>query len=101
MNARPSYCVTRCSKAFLTATLHIMIPEIRSGDSNGQATYQQNQGPKSLHELFRGSITNEQLQWSETQIRDFVVSRKTANSHLLAAVGIESGADNNLTSKQQ
>ena len=99
MNARPSYRVTRCSKAFLTATLHIMIPEIGRGIGNGQATYQQNQGPKSLHVLFRGSITNEQLEWSETQI--FVVSRKTANSHLLAAVGIESGADNNLTSKQQ
>ena len=52
-----------------------------------------------IYELFRGSITNEQLEWSETQIRDFVMSRKAANSHLLAAVGIES-ADNNLTSKQ-
>ena len=41
-----------------------------------------------IYELFRGSITNEQLQWSETQIRDFVVSRKAANSHLLAAVNL-------------
>ena len=41
-----------------------------------------------IYELFRGSITNEQLQWSETQIRDFVLSRKAANPHLLAALNL-------------
>lgn len=41
-----------------------------------------------VYELFRGSITLQQLDWSEAQIRDFVSSRKTANPHLSAAVGI-------------
>jgi hypothetical protein len=35
-----------------------------------------------------GSITGEQLAWSEGQIKDFVANRKTANPHLSAAVGI-------------
>jgi hypothetical protein len=42
-----------------------------------------------VYELFRGAITAEQLAWSETQIRDFVVNRKTANPHLCAAVELE------------
>ena len=32
-----------------------------------------------VYELFRGSITGEQLDWSEAQIREFVAKRKTAN----------------------
>jgi hypothetical protein len=31
-----------------------------------------------VYELFRGSITIEELHWSEAQIRDFVAKRKTA-----------------------
>ena len=47
-----------------------------------------------VYELFRGAITDEQLDWSEGQIRDFVLSRKSDNPHLLAAVGIvKSAAD--------
>ena len=40
-----------------------------------------------IYELFRGSITAEQLTWSEGQIREFVANKKTANPHLGAAVG--------------
>jgi hypothetical protein len=46
-----------------------------------------------VYELFRGSITDKQLEWSEAQIREFVASRKTANPHLWAAVGIVKGGD--------
>ena len=46
-----------------------------------------------VYELFRGSITDKQLDWSETQIRDFVATRKSANPHLCAAVGIGASAD--------
>jgi len=41
-----------------------------------------------VYELFRGSITAEALDWSERQLRDFVATRKSANRHLCAAVGI-------------
>jgi 3'-5' exonuclease len=41
-----------------------------------------------IHELFRGAITHEQLDWSERQIRDFVVGRKSPNPHLLGALGL-------------
>jgi predicted PolB exonuclease-like 3'-5' exonuclease len=41
-----------------------------------------------IYELFRGSITVRELSWSEAQVRDFVASRKSANPHLLAAVGV-------------
>jgi 3'-5' exonuclease len=41
-----------------------------------------------VYELFRGAITNQELDWSEGQIRDFVVTRKSANHHLCKAVGI-------------
>jgi predicted PolB exonuclease-like 3'-5' exonuclease len=41
-----------------------------------------------VDELFRGSITAKELEWSEGQICDFIVSRKTANPHLRAAVGM-------------
>ena len=37
-------------------------------------------------ELFRGAITDKQLDWSEMQIRDFVATRKSANPHLCATV---------------
>jgi 3'-5' exonuclease len=46
-----------------------------------------------VYELFRGSITAEQLAWSEVQIREFVATRKSANPHLCAAVGIAKGGD--------
>ena len=41
-----------------------------------------------VYELFRGAITAKELEWSEAQIREFVMNRKTSNSHLAAAVGI-------------
>jgi 3'-5' exonuclease len=41
-----------------------------------------------IYELFRGSITTEELDWSERQIRDFVTSRKTANPHPDEALGL-------------
>jgi hypothetical protein len=44
-----------------------------------------------VYELFRGSITADQFAWSETQAREFVVTRKSANPHLCAAVAIEKG----------
>ena len=40
------------------------------------------------YELFRGAITEQQLEWSEGQIRDFVAARKSANTHFLAVVGV-------------
>ena len=46
-----------------------------------------------LYELFRGAITDKQREWSEAQIRVFAASRKTANPHLSAAVGIAKGGD--------
>jgi predicted PolB exonuclease-like 3'-5' exonuclease len=44
-----------------------------------------------IYELFRGSITADQLGWSEEQIRDFVANRKTSNPHLCVAVGVSGG----------
>jgi 3'-5' exonuclease len=41
-----------------------------------------------VYELFRGTITTKELDWSEAQIRDFVTSRKAANPHLCTALGI-------------
>jgi hypothetical protein len=46
-----------------------------------------------VYELFRSAITAKELDWSETQIREFVASRKTAHPHLGAAVGIVKGGD--------
>jgi hypothetical protein len=59
-----------------------------------------------VYELFRGSITAKELEWSEMQIRDFVVARKAANPHLYAAAGItkageEQPQNNSATSKLQ
>jgi len=42
-----------------------------------------------LYELFRSSITAYELDWSEAQARDFVATRKVANPHLCAAVGVD------------
>ena len=42
-----------------------------------------------VYELFRSSITAHELDWSEAQARDFVATRKAANPHLCAAVGVE------------
>ena len=53
-----------------------------------------------VYELFRGSITAKELDWSETQIRDFVVTRKSANPHLCSAVGIGSSTESNMAEKQ-
>lgn len=39
-----------------------------------------------VYELFCGSITTKELDWSERQIRDFVTTRKSANPYLCAAV---------------
>jgi predicted PolB exonuclease-like 3'-5' exonuclease len=39
-----------------------------------------------VYELFRGSITGKELEWSEVQIRDFVANRKSSNPHLRAVV---------------
>jgi predicted PolB exonuclease-like 3'-5' exonuclease len=41
-----------------------------------------------VYELFRESITAQELDWSEAQIRDFVANRKTSNPHLCSAVGV-------------
>ena len=51
-----------------------------------------------VYELFRGSITAEQLAWCEKQMRDFVVSRSSNNPHLRATVGIEKMDANDLNS---
>jgi predicted PolB exonuclease-like 3'-5' exonuclease len=39
-----------------------------------------------VYELFRGSISAKQLDWSEAQIRDFVANRRYSNPHLRASV---------------
>jgi predicted PolB exonuclease-like 3'-5' exonuclease len=39
-----------------------------------------------VYELFRGTITVKELEWTEGQIRDFVANRKSANPHLRAAI---------------
>jgi predicted PolB exonuclease-like 3'-5' exonuclease len=41
-----------------------------------------------VYELFRGSITAAEHDWSEAQVRNFVASRKSANPHLCKAVGL-------------
>jgi len=40
-----------------------------------------------VYELFRGSITRQELDWSERQARDFVANRKLTNPHLCKSVG--------------
>ena len=51
-----------------------------------------------VYELFRGSITAEQLAWCEKQMRDFVASRSSNNPHLRATVSIENMDANDLNS---
>ena len=46
-----------------------------------------------VYELFRGTVTLKELDWSEAQIRDFVATRKSANPYLCAAVGIVQSAN--------
>jgi 3'-5' exonuclease len=41
-----------------------------------------------VYELFRGSITAKEHDWSEAQVRAFVATRKSANPHLCKAVGL-------------
>lgn len=41
-----------------------------------------------VYELFRGSITKDELDWSEGQIRTFITGRKSPNPHLTAALGM-------------
>jgi hypothetical protein len=38
-------------------------------------------GELLVYELFRGSITSKELDWSEAQIREFVVSHRTSRAH--------------------
>ena len=45
-----------------------------------------------VYELFRGSITAKQLDWSEAQIRDFVANRKSSNPHIRAVVDYGRGS---------
>jgi predicted PolB exonuclease-like 3'-5' exonuclease len=40
-----------------------------------------------LYELFRGTINRNQVDWSEAQLRQFVLARRSQNPYLLAAVG--------------
>jgi 3'-5' exonuclease len=40
------------------------------------------------YELFRGSITPRQHDWSEAQVRDFVATRKSCNPHIRKALGV-------------
>ena len=48
-----------------------------------------------IYELFRGSITAKELDWSETQMHDFVATHKSNNPHLCEAVRIVKGTDGN------
>ena len=41
-----------------------------------------------IYELFRGTISADQLEWSEGQVCEFVKTRKTSNPYLMATVGI-------------
>jgi predicted PolB exonuclease-like 3'-5' exonuclease len=46
-----------------------------------------------VYELFRGSITVKELDWSEAQIRDFIATRKSTNPHLCSVVGADIAAE--------
>ena len=39
-----------------------------------------------VYELFRGTITTDQLAHSEAQVADFIRTRKADNPHLLSAI---------------
>ncbi len=51
-----------------------------------------------VYELFRGSITAEQLAWCEKQMRNIIASRSSNTPHLRATVGIEKMDANDLNS---
>jgi predicted PolB exonuclease-like 3'-5' exonuclease len=42
-----------------------------------------------VYELFRGSITKDQFEWSESQVRAFIQGRKAKNPHLQIAIGAD------------
>jgi predicted PolB exonuclease-like 3'-5' exonuclease len=42
-----------------------------------------------VYELFRGSIKPAELEWSEAQAREFIVSRRKSNHYLSAAMGVQ------------
>ena len=46
-----------------------------------------------VYELYRGGITVEQLQFSETQAADFVRTRKSDNAHLMSSVNADVSED--------
>jgi hypothetical protein len=48
-----------------------------------------------VYELFPGSITAKEHDWSEAQVRDFVASRQSANPHLSKAVGVPEATTQN------
>ena len=48
-----------------------------------------------VYELFRGSITAKEHEWSEAQVRDFVASCKSAAPHLCKAVGVPEATTQN------
>jgi 3'-5' exonuclease len=52
-----------------------------------------------VYELFRSSITQAELNWSEKQIRDFVLTRKSANPHLCEAVALRDATAQNDTGR--
>jgi predicted PolB exonuclease-like 3'-5' exonuclease len=41
-----------------------------------------------IYEEFRGALTPEELQWSETQLQSYVRQHKTENAHLLSAMDL-------------
>jgi predicted PolB exonuclease-like 3'-5' exonuclease len=54
-----------------------------------------------IYELFRGSVTLEELDWSEKRIQDFVATRKAPSQHLSAVAVIlnSANADSSCISK--
>jgi 3'-5' exonuclease len=48
-----------------------------------------------VYELFRGSIATKELDWSEGQVRNFVLNRKSVNPHLCESVGIPNATAQN------
>jgi predicted PolB exonuclease-like 3'-5' exonuclease len=46
-----------------------------------------------IYQLFRGSITPKELDWSERQIIDFVANRKLENPHLWTAAGLQKASN--------
>jgi 3'-5' exonuclease len=48
-----------------------------------------------IYELFRGSITAKEHEWSEAQVREFVAGRKASNPHLNTAVAVAKSRTDN------